>query len=53
MPRAGITSSTAWSPPANMVTPVLTNRRTMNFGPLATLFAGSVRDDFALPEYGI
>ena len=27
--------------------------RTMNFGPLATLFAGSVRDDFALPEYGI
>ena len=27
--------------------------RTMNFGPLATLFAGSVRDDFELPEYGI
>jgi 2-polyprenyl-6-methoxyphenol hydroxylase-like FAD-dependent oxidoreductase len=27
--------------------------RTMNFSPLATLFAGSVRDDFQLPEYGI
>ena len=26
--------------------------RTMNFGPFATLFAGSVRDDFELPEYG-
>lgn len=26
--------------------------RTMNFGPLATLFAGSVRDDFELPDYG-
>ncbi len=25
--------------------------RTMNFGPLATLFAGSVRDDFELPDY--
>ncbi|AGL26054.1 hypothetical protein J113_04135 [Mycobacterium tuberculosis CAS/NITR204] len=23
----------------------------MNFGPLATLFAGSVRDDFELPDY--
>jgi 2-polyprenyl-6-methoxyphenol hydroxylase-like FAD-dependent oxidoreductase len=27
--------------------------RTMNFGTLATLFAGSVRDDFELPDYGI
>jgi 2-polyprenyl-6-methoxyphenol hydroxylase-like FAD-dependent oxidoreductase len=27
--------------------------RTMNFGPLATLFAGSVRDDFELPDYGL
>jgi 2-polyprenyl-6-methoxyphenol hydroxylase-like FAD-dependent oxidoreductase len=27
--------------------------RTFNFGPLATLLAGSVRDDFELPEYGI
>jgi 2-polyprenyl-6-methoxyphenol hydroxylase-like FAD-dependent oxidoreductase len=27
--------------------------RMMNVGPLATLFAGSVRDDFELPEYGI
>jgi 2-polyprenyl-6-methoxyphenol hydroxylase-like FAD-dependent oxidoreductase len=27
--------------------------RTMNFGPLATLFAGSIRDDFELPDYGI
>ncbi len=27
--------------------------RMMNFGPLATLFAGSVRDDFELPDYGI
>jgi 2-polyprenyl-6-methoxyphenol hydroxylase-like FAD-dependent oxidoreductase len=27
--------------------------RTMNFGPLATLFAGSVRDDIELPDYGI
>jgi 2-polyprenyl-6-methoxyphenol hydroxylase-like FAD-dependent oxidoreductase len=27
--------------------------RTMNFRPLATLFAGSVRDDFELPDYGI
>lgn len=27
--------------------------RTMNFAPLATLFAGSVRDDFELPDYGI
>lgn len=27
--------------------------RTMNFGPLANLFAGSVRDDFELPDYGI
>ncbi|UGT90772.1 FAD-binding domain [Mycobacterium ostraviense] len=27
--------------------------RTMNFGPLATFFAGSVRDDFELPDYGI
>ncbi|GAB7141858.1 FAD-binding domain [Mycobacterium riyadhense] len=27
--------------------------RTMNFGPLATLFAGNVRDDFELPDYGI
>jgi 2-polyprenyl-6-methoxyphenol hydroxylase-like FAD-dependent oxidoreductase len=28
--------------------------RTMNFSPLATLFAGSVRDDnFQLPEYGM
>jgi 2-polyprenyl-6-methoxyphenol hydroxylase-like FAD-dependent oxidoreductase len=27
--------------------------RTLNFGPLATLLAGSVRDDFELPEYGI
>jgi 2-polyprenyl-6-methoxyphenol hydroxylase-like FAD-dependent oxidoreductase len=27
--------------------------RTMNFGPLATLFAGSVRDDFELPDYDI
>jgi len=25
--------------------------RTMNFGPLANLFAGSVRDDIELPEY--
>jgi hypothetical protein len=27
--------------------------RMMNFGRPATLFAGSVRDDFELPEYGI
>lgn len=27
--------------------------RAMNFGPLTTLFAGSVRDDFELPDYGI
>ena len=27
--------------------------RMVNFGPLATLFAGSVRDDFTLPDYGI
>ncbi len=27
--------------------------RTMNFGPLATLFAGGIRDDFDLPDYGI
>ena len=27
--------------------------RTMNFGPLATLLAGGVRDDFELPDYGI
>ena len=27
--------------------------RAANFGPLATLFAGSVRDDFTLPEYDI
>jgi 2-polyprenyl-6-methoxyphenol hydroxylase-like FAD-dependent oxidoreductase len=27
--------------------------RTMNFGPLATLFAGSERDDFELPDYAI
>ncbi|OBH91316.1 FAD-binding domain [Mycobacterium sp. E2733] len=27
--------------------------RTMHFAPLATLFAGSVRDDFELPDYGI
>ena len=27
--------------------------RTVNFGPLATLFAGGVRDDFDLPEYDI
>jgi 2-polyprenyl-6-methoxyphenol hydroxylase-like FAD-dependent oxidoreductase len=27
--------------------------RTMNFGPLATLFAGGVRDDFDLTDYGI
>ncbi|KLO33041.1 FAD-binding domain [Mycobacterium haemophilum] len=27
--------------------------RTMNFRPLAHLFAGSVRDDFELPAYGI
>jgi 2-polyprenyl-6-methoxyphenol hydroxylase-like FAD-dependent oxidoreductase len=27
--------------------------RTMNFAPLATLFAGSVRDDFELPDFGI
>ncbi|MGA9677298.1 MAG: FAD-binding domain [Mycobacterium sp.] len=27
--------------------------RTMNFGPLATLFAGGVRDDFDPPDYGI
>ncbi len=27
--------------------------RTMNFGPLATLFAGSMRDDFELPDYGL
>jgi 2-polyprenyl-6-methoxyphenol hydroxylase-like FAD-dependent oxidoreductase len=27
--------------------------RTMNFGPLATLLAGSVRDNFELPEYGM
>jgi 2-polyprenyl-6-methoxyphenol hydroxylase-like FAD-dependent oxidoreductase len=27
--------------------------RTMNFGPLAILFAGSVRDDFELPDYGL
>jgi 2-polyprenyl-6-methoxyphenol hydroxylase-like FAD-dependent oxidoreductase len=27
--------------------------RTMNFRPLATLFAGSVRDNFELPDYGI
>jgi 2-polyprenyl-6-methoxyphenol hydroxylase-like FAD-dependent oxidoreductase len=27
--------------------------RTMNFGPLATMLAGSVRDDFELPDYGI
>ena len=26
--------------------------RTMNFLPLATFFAGSVRDNFELPEYG-
>jgi len=27
--------------------------RAMNFGPLANLFAGSVRDDLELPEYGM
>ncbi len=27
--------------------------RMANFGPLATLFAGSIRDDFTLPEYDI
>ena len=27
--------------------------RTMNFGPLAKMFAGGVRDDFDLPDYGI
>jgi len=27
--------------------------RTMNFGPLASLFAGAVRDDFELPDYRI
>ncbi|KAA1251378.1 FAD-binding domain [Mycobacterium simiae] len=27
--------------------------RRMNFRPLATLFAGSIRDDFELPDYGI
>ena len=27
--------------------------RTMNFGPLAKLFGGGVRDDFELPEYQI
>lgn len=27
--------------------------QTMNIAPLATLFAGSVRDDFELPDYGI
>jgi 2-polyprenyl-6-methoxyphenol hydroxylase-like FAD-dependent oxidoreductase len=27
--------------------------RTMNFSPLATLFAGNVRDDIELPEYGM
>ncbi|OBA83454.1 hypothetical protein A9W99_07940 [Mycobacterium sp. 1164966.3] len=27
--------------------------RTMNFAPLATLFAGSVRDDFELPDYNL
>ena len=27
--------------------------RTMNFGPLAILFGGAVRDDFEPPEYGI
>ncbi|MFZ1177804.1 MAG: FAD-binding domain [Mycobacterium sp.] len=27
--------------------------RMMKFGPLARLFAGSVRDDFQLPDYGI
>lgn len=27
--------------------------RAMNFGPLATLFAGSVRDEFELPDYGV
>ncbi|MBY0287235.1 MAG: FAD-binding domain [Mycobacteriaceae bacterium] len=27
--------------------------RTMNFAPLATLFAGNVRDDIELPEYGM
>jgi 2-polyprenyl-6-methoxyphenol hydroxylase-like FAD-dependent oxidoreductase len=27
--------------------------RMANFTPLATLFAGSIRDDFTLPEYGI
>jgi len=27
--------------------------RMANFAPLATLFAGSVRDEFALPDYGI
>ena len=26
--------------------------RTMNFGPVATLFAGNVRDDIELPDYG-
>ncbi|OBF71901.1 hypothetical protein A5750_19330 [Mycobacterium sp. 852002-51613_SCH5001154] len=26
---------------------------TMNFAPLATVFAGGVRDDFELPDYGI
>jgi len=27
--------------------------RTMNFSPVATLFAPSVRDDFELPDYGM
>lgn len=27
--------------------------RTMNFGPLATLLAGGIRDDFELPDYAI
>ncbi|WP_421842206.1 FAD-binding domain [Mycobacterium sp.] len=27
--------------------------RTLNFGPLASLFSGSVRDDFELPDYQI
>jgi 2-polyprenyl-6-methoxyphenol hydroxylase-like FAD-dependent oxidoreductase len=27
--------------------------RAMNFGPLAAVLAGGVRDDFELPDYGI
>ena len=50
--RSGVTTRDGHPDPIRPVVPHQA-MRAMNFGPLATVLAGGVRDDFELPDYGI